>query len=166
MSSTENLSPSEIAFQADKSLGQVTVALGVGSIFFFFTSMIQVLGALIVGNLTSNPELFERFFPTTIYGRFGGMITPQTVSLFYGFTGIIIFVASVLVGLACFFSRQRKHHVFVMAISALCTLQFPVGTGIGIFCLMNLNKKPVKALFETAKAPQVPSDQAGPPPIL
>lgn len=155
MSSTENLSPSEIAFQADKSLGQVTVALGVGSIFFFFTSMIQVLGALIVGNLTSNPELFERFFPTTIYGRFGGMITPQTVSLFYGFTGIFILIASVLVGIACFFARQRKHHLFVMAISALCTLQFPIGTGIGVFCLMKLNQKSVKALFQPGKAAQV-----------
>lgn len=44
--------------------------------------------------------------------------------------------------------KYRKHYIFCMVIAALCCISVPLGTILGIFTIIVLQRPEVKAIFE------------------
>lgn len=159
MSNYDQMSQQEIEFQAGTSLSQVTIALGIGTFLCLFFGLFELAGALLIANMAESPELLRRMYPPQIYGQFSQIFTPSLMSICMAFVGILLLVGAVLLVLACYFSRERKNYQYILAVSALSLLQFPVGSIIGIFCLVNLTKKPVKSLFTAKPRPLDPPNK-------
>lgn len=90
-----------------------------------------------------SPKLFE-----SSDGQ-GGL--PVAVSVLF----IVFGAAAVLAGWAfavilfktAGWIQRREKHTWVTAVSALCCLQVPIGAALGVFTLVVIMRKQVKALF-------------------
>ncbi len=102
------------------------------------------VGVLLIvtdGRLETHRVLFQ------IMSKYGVPITAEQLGgIMTAYGGALLIMAALLL-LACSFMLKRKHHFYVSAVAALLSIHLPIGTMFGVWSLVNLNKKPVKALF-------------------
>jgi len=65
----------------------------------------------------------------------------------FGFIAAILVAKAVLTGLAGRGLQNRRNHTLVLVAACLSLMNFPLGTALGIFTIMLINKPAVKALF-------------------
>jgi hypothetical protein len=68
-------------------------------------------------------------------------------SLIFSIAFLILAVKTVAVFLAGRFTGERTHHTFIFVVAFLCMINIPLGTALGIFALLTLNKDSVKRRF-------------------
>ena len=70
-----------------------------------------------------------------------------------GFCGFLVVVALGVLSLLCGkYLREGRNRVFCMVMSALACVNAPLGTVLGIFTILELEKPEVKKIFEENKA--------------
>jgi hypothetical protein len=55
--------------------------------------------------------------------------------------------------------KQRKHRIYCMVVAGIECMFMPLGTILGIFTLIALNKDSIKALFGPQTPPSLPDSQ-------
>ena len=79
---------------------------------------------------------------------------------FFVLLGFLYLVAVVLNVMTGFFIEQRRHRTFSMVVAGLNCVQMPLGTLLGIFTLIILNRDTVRARYAAASvactAPSTP----------
>lgn len=71
----------------------------------------------------------------------------------FGIFGFVIVVALGVLSLLCGkYLKERRNRVFCMVMSALACANAPLGTVLGIFTILEIEKPEVKKLFEDNKA--------------
>jgi hypothetical protein len=65
--------------------------------------------------------------------------------------GLFYLVATVLNVMSGFFLEKRRHHIFSTVVAGLNCVQMPVGTALGVFTLIVLNRDSVRAKFAAAE---------------
>lgn len=68
-------------------------------------------------------------------------------------------VLAVLTFLTARFLSERRHPVFCIVISVINCFSFPLGTVLGVFTLLNLQRPSVRALFSGPATPSPPPSQ-------
>jgi hypothetical protein len=89
----------------------------------------------------------------------GGTSTGETELQFTGgiflIFGLVAFLMVVVLGILSFlcgyYLKQRKNRIFCMVMSGLACMSAPVGTVLGIFTILEIEKPEIKALFEANK---------------
>src|SRR5260370_11463091 len=81
---------------------------------------------------------------------------------FYHGLGIGVLIIGLAVTFLTYFTgrslRDRRHRVFCLIIAAICCLQIPWGTAIGVCTFMVLSRPSVRAQFEpNAMPPPTPT---------
>ena len=112
-------------------------------IYAAIQAIASVIGFIFIGVgslMATKPELFDSSdqpppFVGAIVAGFGGFLT--LLILVWAFTSF----------LAGRFIARRKHHLYCMIIAAINCLSMPLGTIIGIFTFVVLNRPTVKAQF-------------------
>jgi hypothetical protein len=67
----------------------------------------------------------------------------------FGIFGFLVVVALGVLSILCGkYLRERRNRVFCMVMSALACANAPLGTVLGIFTILEIEKPEVKALFE------------------
>ncbi len=114
--------------------GGITLFFGLLPVFVYFILGIGMLsGSMAAGNEE------EQF----VLGVIGGIfIVVASVAVIF----IILF--SVLKILTGVFLQRRKHRIFCMVIAGFECLNIPLGTLLGVFTLITLEKPEVKSLFQ------------------
>ena len=74
--------------------------------------------------------------------------------LFLGVVAALLWLGLILDGLMAFALATERWHTFCLFMAVLCCLAFPVGTVLGVCCLMVLTRASTKRLF--AGSPAVP----------
>ena len=117
------------------------------AIFYYIWAGLQSLGGLIgialigVGAFfAASPQIAQSNNPPP----------PWFGAVFAGL-GALVFVAVEGVAALSFFTgrflSRRQHHTFCVVISALNCMSLPLGTALGIFSILVLQRASVKALF-------------------
>jgi hypothetical protein len=117
------------------------------TIFYYIWAGLQSLGGLIglafmgVGAfLVSSPQVAQTSNPPP----------PWFGAVFAGI-GALVFVAVEGMAALSFFTGRflamRQHHTFCVVISALNCMSLPLGTALGVFGILVLQRPSVKALF-------------------
>ena len=89
----------------------------------------------------------------------GGTSTGETELQFTGgiflIFGLVAFLMVVVLGILSFlcgyYLKQRKNLIFCMVMSGLACMSALVGTVLGIFTILEIEKPEIKALFEANK---------------
>lgn len=68
--------------------------------------------------------------------------------VFFGLAHLVAVILNVMVG---FFIEQRRHRTFSMIVAGLNCLQMPIGTLLGIFTIIVLNRDSVRARYAEAQ---------------
>lgn len=72
--------------------------------------------------------------------------------------GFALFVFTVIMaGLTAYTGRclsSRKHHTFCIVMAAISCLSFPIGTALGVFTIIVLQRPGVRQLFNQPLSPQ------------
>lgn len=130
------------------------------SIFHYVTAGLGVFGMCFIG--------FHYYMMTTIFlqvshadkpGKGG---PPPEVFLdvfkwFYLFFGLAALIGTVLNVLAAGFLARRRNRIFCLITGGLNCLHMPVGTLLGVFTLIVLNRDSVREKFAAEAAAQVPA---------
>ncbi len=107
-------------------------------------SSIFILHIVIGAASLLNPKAFE-----SSNGQ-GGM--PVAVSILFIVMGAGVVLAGWAFAVILFktagWIQRREKHTWVTAVSALCCFQIPVGAALGVFSLVVITRKQVKALFK------------------
>ena len=65
---------------------------------------------------------------------------------------IIILIFSALLSALCgYFIQKRQNRIYCIVVAGLTSLNFPLGTALGVFTIIELEKDDVKKSFETKK---------------
>jgi len=117
------------------------------TIFYYIWAGLQSLGGLIglafigVGAfLASSPQIAQSNDPPP----------PWFGAVFAGLGALVFVSVEGMAALSFFTGRflaRRRHHTFCVVISALSCLSLPLGTALGIFSILVLQRPSVKALF-------------------
>lgn len=123
------------------SIGYYVYA-GITALMSFIAVIYMVMGwALMSGKIPSGPS------PSTTMPNENEMVGGLFLSL-----GSIFFVIIIAMAILCFlvarYISARKHPVFCMVIAAICCLNIPLGTIIGVFTFVVLGRPSVKSLFD------------------
>ena len=86
----------------------------------------------------ANVEFFENFFKAFIW--------------FYIFAGICLLIALILNALSGIFMLKEKHRMFSLVVAGLNCLNMPLGTILGIFTILVLNRDSVQRLYAPNQA--------------
>ena len=120
-------------------VGAALSALGIGFLFLHYTFMSKIF---------ANPEMWEQGSATPPPEEFIALFEQVMVWFYVGFG--IISLAQFFLSLASgFFLLKRRHRVFCMVAGAIDCLNMPLGTILGIFTLIVLNRSSVHRLFES-----------------
>ncbi len=72
-----------------------------------------------------------------------------SILMFISIIVLILVIISAIVSALCgYFIQIRKYRIFCIVVSGLTSLNFPIGTALGVFTIIELEKKEVKMLFE------------------
>lgn len=152
--------------QADISLDRAARALTVAAFLSSGAGLVMLgLGAYL-GLLLILPEVDRSSFPKVPFIQFSDLKSHEYFAFTSFLTGMLFLAKGGTLSLLGVAARCRLTYELVLIGSILSILDFPLGTIFGIYSTIILTKKSVKALFESAKVPQVPSDQLGQPPVL
>jgi hypothetical protein len=130
--------------------------LGLLSIFHFVVGGLTAVVACI-------PLIHLAFGIAIVSGAFDGAAKGSPPPAFFGWLFIIIPALMILVGWAysiCLIVagrllRQRQGYLFCLVMAALSCMNLPLGTYLGVFTLLILNRPSVKALFRQKRADPV-----------
>ncbi|QIF00832.1 hypothetical protein [Roseimicrobium sp. ORNL1] len=75
------------------------------------------------------------------------------IILFFGLVHLVSVVLNVMVG---FYLEKLRHRTFSMVVAGLNCLHMPIGTALGIFTLIVLNRDSVRAKFAAAEGTLAP----------
>ena len=117
------------------------------TIFYYIWAGFQALGGLVglafmgIGAfIASSPQIAQSNNPPP----------PWFGAIFAGL-GALVFVSVEGMAALSFFTGQflsrRQHHTFCVVISVLSCLSLPLGTALGVFSILVLQRPSVKALF-------------------
>lgn len=122
------------------------------TIFYYIWAGLQALGGLIglafmgMGAfLVSSPQIAQANNPPPPW--FGAIFAGIGALVFVGVEGMA--ALSFFTGR---FLANREHHTFCIVISAINCMSLPLGTALGVFGILVLQRPSVKALF-AGKAP-------------
>ena len=91
----------------------------------------------------------------------GGAPPPVWVGLFFVILGgLFIVIGWTMAGLMLYAGRclsRRQRYLFCMVVAGVSCLFFPLGTALGVFTIIVLNRPSVKQLFEPGAAPRNPA---------
>ena len=73
------------------------------------------------------------------------------ITWLYVATGVWLVAAVILNILSGFFLRRRKHRMFSLVVAGMNCLHFPLGTVLGVFTFVVLDRESVKELYEAGK---------------
>lgn len=144
-------SEAETRHASEKSLNQVTVVVGITAIVCFFFALLSAASGFFWSAMAGRPDFSRRSPSLMMFAQLNELITPQAMSIFMYLSAAAYIAAAGLLFIAANFCRQKRGYLYVISVCALCCLQLPFGTAVGVFCLYQLNKKPVKELFKTSK---------------
>lgn len=122
-------------------------------IFYFVMAGFHVLGGLFFGLYTAFGLFFASVGPRFPDGASSGPPVGQLGLLFAGIgvVGLVVMISitvcQVLVGQRL---KERRSHTFVLVCAVLTCLSFPLGTLLGVFTLIVINRPAVKAAFQPA----------------
>lgn len=121
------------------------------AIFHYVVGALAILGTgflyvhyLMMRMIFDNPELWKEakdpppFNPQEFFGYF---------IWFYAIFGAMAVAAGVLNLLSGWFMQKRRHRVFSMIVAGFDCLQVPMGTVLGVFTLVVLNRESVAQLY-------------------
>ncbi|MDD3740098.1 MAG: hypothetical protein PHH30_02550 [Bacteroidales bacterium] len=75
------------------------------------------------------------------------------IFIIFGFFTFLLVVALGVLSLLCGrYLKERRNRVFCMVMSALACVNAPLGTVLGIFTILEIEKPEVKKIFEENKA--------------
>lgn len=131
----------------ESSIDQDCERLRLLTIFYYIWAGLQALGGLIglafmgVGAfLVSSPQIAQTNNPPPPW--FGAIFAGIGALVFVGVEGMA--ALSFFTGR---FLAKRQHHTFCVVISALNCMSLPLGTALGVFSILALQRPSAKALF-------------------
>ncbi len=75
------------------------------------------------------------------------------VILIFGLFGFLLVVAMGIMSILCGkYLKERRNRIFCMVISGIACMNAPLGTVLGVFTILEIEKPEVKPLFEANKA--------------
>jgi hypothetical protein len=117
------------------------------TVFYYIWAGFQSLGGLIglafigVGAfIVSSPQVAQTNNPPP----------PWFGAIFAGLGALVFVAVEGMAALSFFTGRflsRRQHHTFCVVISALNCMSLPLGTALGVFSILVLQRSSVKALF-------------------
>ncbi|KAF1711420.1 hypothetical protein CSC70_05815 [Pseudoxanthomonas kalamensis DSM 18571] len=118
------------------------------SILFHVYNALQLLGVLLIGGLLALGIGIERSKNLT------GQTSEQAIGgqILIGILTVVIVLSLVMLVLKFIVARdlaRHRRHGLCLAVSILICLDLPLGTALGIYALVVLNRPSVKALFGT-----------------
>lgn len=99
--------------------------------------------------ITSNPQVAQSNSPPP----------PWFGAFFAGMGALFLLTFEAMAALSFFAGRflsRHQHPTFCIVISALNCMYMPLGTALGVFTILVLQRPSVKALFAGAVPPQLP----------
>lgn len=85
-------------------------------------------------------------------GENTGDMEAQTAGVIYMIYGAFLFIFLTVYGILSLlvgsYIKNRKNRVFCLIIAGIACVNFPLGTALGVFTFMELEKPNVKSLFE------------------
>jgi len=118
-------------------------------IFHFVMAFFSLLGFAVVilqftfmGALVSNPQINKD--PQFPAGAMMGIM-----SALFIFIGVIIFISLAMNLASAFFMQARKNRMFSLVTAGLNCLSFPLGTALGVFTFIVLNRDSVKQIYQS-----------------
>jgi hypothetical protein len=125
------------------------------SIFNYVFAGLWILGGLLFGGLYIVGGMFMANAQTTEDSTISGAAAGGIFTII----GIVIGLIFIIVGVICWISgnclRKHKGYGFSFLIAILHLFNFPLGTALGVFTLVVLNRPTVKALFKGEALPTV-----------
>ena len=117
-------------------------------IFNYIFAALWILGGLLFGAM----YIVSGMVAANAQTPEDSTISPATLSGIITIMGIVVAVVSIIIGIICWIAgnnlRKHKGYGFSFVIAILHLLNFPLGTALGIFTLVVLNRPTVKALFK------------------
>lgn len=87
-----------------------------------------------------------------MWGAIDGEAPPRVFGLIFFLVGLTVVLFGWALAIAVVIAgarlRQRRSWTYCMVVAAISTLFMPMGTALGIFTIIVLNKEEVRALFE------------------
>lgn len=88
---------------------------------------------------------------------FGGVHTGETELFFVGglfavlaiIVFVIILISTALSAFAGYFIQKRKYRIFCIVVAALQCFNFPLGTALGVFAIIEMEKPEIKETFKS-----------------
>jgi hypothetical protein len=137
--------------QMESSTDQDREHLRLLAIFYYIWAGVQSLGGLVglafigVGAfIASSPQIAQTNNPPP----------PWFGAIFAGIGALVFVAVEGMAALSFFTGRflsRRQHHTFCVVISALNCLSLPLGTALGVFSILVLQRSSVKALFASTE---------------
>jgi hypothetical protein len=138
--------------QMESSTDQDREHLRLLTLFYYIWAGFQSLGGLIglafvgVGAfIVSSPQIAQANNPPP----------PWFGAIFAGIGALVFVAVEGMAALSFFTGRfldRRQHHTFCVVISALNCMSLPLGTALGVFSILVLQRSSVKALFARSGA--------------
>jgi hypothetical protein len=138
--------------QMESSTDQDREHLRLLTLFYYIWAGFQSLGGLIglafvgVGAfIVSSPQIAQANNPPP----------PWFGAIFAGIGALVFVAVEGMAALPFFTGRfldRRQHHTFCVVISALNCMSLPLGTALGVFSILVLQRSSVKALFARSGA--------------
>ncbi len=117
------------------------------SIFYYIWAGFQSLGGLI-GLAFMGLGIF--FVSSPQIAQSNNPPPPWFGAIFAGMGALVFVTVEAMAALSFFTGRflsRRQHHTFCVVISALNCMSLPLGTALGVFGILILQRPSVKALF-------------------
>ncbi|RBP47484.1 hypothetical protein DES53_101281 [Roseimicrobium gellanilyticum] len=95
---------------------------------------------------------------TSSSGEELAIITPMPPLMKWGYVfALVLFIGGItLNGLSGWFLLKHRHRKFSLATAAFNCVQFPIGTILGVFTFIVLNRSTVRLKYYAAHAPHLP----------
>lgn len=125
---------------------------GIGC-FFCLIPLLHVFGGI---SLILHPERFEsseQVFPSVYIG----WIAIGMGGLFF-LLGEVFSICLILSGK---YLRQQKNYMFSFVLACFCCLNMPLGTILGIFTIVVLQRESVKSIYDKDKSAYIDSPSSG-----
>jgi hypothetical protein len=141
----------------ESSMDQDREHLRLLAIFYYIWAGFQALGGLVglafIGMgifITASPQIAHTNNPPP----------PWFGAIFAGLGALVMVTFEAVAALSYLTGRflsRRQHHTFCVVISALNCMYMPLGTALGVFTILVLQRPSVRTLFGVPAPPMTPS---------
>lgn len=118
--------------------------------FYVFGALIGLAGCIPFIHLSMGIAIVSGSFntgrgqgPPAAFGWFFIGIACAIITLFWSLAACAVCTGR--------FLSQRRHYIFCLVVACVCCLQMPLGTVLGVFTIIVLQRPTVKELFEAEK---------------